>query len=112
MTRLNMEEVTDRYQIPGGGYLTFNPTDPGLFLRLEKLQEQVAALTVTDPVETDKALKKLLSQALGPGNDVNEALGGVSLFAVTRSGCTVLESLIGGLLPVLQEGAEQCAETC
>ena len=111
MMELRMESVTQTYQIPGGGTLQFNPADPALFLRLEKLQGAVKDLTVTDPEQLDQQLKGLISTALGPGNDLNEALGGVSLFAMTKSG-TVLESLISALMPVLQEGAEQCAETC
>ena len=111
MMKLQMAAVTQTYQIPGGGTLRFNPADPALFLRLEKLQEEVSKLSTTDPDGLDQQLKKLISTALGPGNDLNEALGGVSLFAMTKSG-TVLESLLGGLMPILREGAEQCAENC
>ena len=110
--KLQMEPVYQTFTLPGGGKLQFNPTDPALFLRLERLQQQVEELPKNDPVTLDRQLKELLSAALGPGNDLHAALGGVSLFALTKSGKTVLESLLSGLLPVLQEGAEQCAENC
>ncbi len=110
--KLSMEPVNQVFQIPGGGVLRFNPTDPALFLRLEQLQTRVEKLNEENPEKLDKALKKLLSEALGPGNDLHSALGGVSLFALTKSGKTVLENLLTALGPVLREGAEQCAENC
>ena len=112
MMELNMAPVCQVFRIPGGGALRFNPADPALFLRLEQLEEQVAALPQTDPVALDHRLKDLLGQALGPGNDLNDALGGVSLFAVDPQGKTVLENLLSALAPILREGAEQCAESC
>lgn len=112
MMKLSMEPVMEEFRIPGGGSLRFNPTDPAVFLRLEQLQDQVSRLTQTEPVALDVAIKKLLGEALGPGNDVDRALGGVSLFALTKSGKTVLENLLDALGPILREGAEQCAENC
>lgn len=112
MMELKMEPVSRIFQIPGGGTLQFNPADPNLFLRLEQLNQRVAELPVEDPVQLDRDVKKLIDETLGRGNDLHQALGGVSLFALTKSGKTVLEALIEGLLPILQEGAEQCAENC
>ena len=112
MIKLQVDSGLRTYRIPGGGVLRFNPADPALFLRLEQLQQQLQHLESTDPLQLDKDMKDMLSKALGAGNDVDAALGGVSLFARNRSGCTVLESLLGALMPVLQEGAEQCAENC
>ena len=112
MMKLSMESVAEEFQIPGGGSLRFNPTDPALFLRLERLEQEVAAQPQTTPEELDMALKKLLGETLGPGNDLHSALGGVSLFAVTGTGKTVLEALLEALLPILREGAERCAESC
>lgn len=112
MMELSMEPVSREFQIPGGGILRFNPADPALFLRLEQLESRAAELPKTDPVQLDRALKELLSEVLGPGNDLHSALCGVSLFAVGRDGRTVLEALMAALAPILQEGAEQCAENC
>lgn len=112
MMKLKMEAVSRAFQIPGGGCLRFNPADPALFLRLEQIEARVKALPQDDPVKLDMAVKQLLGEALGPGNDLHSALGGVSLFALTKSGKTVLEAFLEGLLPILQEGAEQCAESC
>lgn len=112
MSTLSMEPVSHQFQIPGGGTLRFNPADPALFIRLEQLQGRVAELKQTDPAELDLALKQLLGETLGPGNDLHSALHGVSLFAVCRDGKTVLDGLLSALLPILREGAEQCAENC
>ncbi len=112
MMKLSMEPVNQVFHIPGGGSLRFNPADPALFLRLEQLQARVEALPRTDLNRLDRDMKKLLGEALGPGNDLHSALGGVSLFALTKSGKTVLENLLHALMPVLREGAEQCAESC
>lgn len=112
MMKLQMESVVEEFRIPGGGALRFNPADPNLFLRLEQLQDRVAGLEGNTPEELDLRLKKLLDETFGAGNDLHSALGGVSLFAVTGAGNTVLEALLEALLPILQEGAERCAETC
>jgi len=112
MMKLQMESVVEEFQIPGGGTLRFNPADPALFLRLEQLQDRIAGLEGSTPEELDRSMKKLLDETLGPGNDLHSALGGVSLFAITGAGSTVLEALLEALLPVLREGAERCAETC
>lgn len=112
MMKLQMESVVEEFQIPGGGKLQFNPADPALFLRLEQLQDRVAQLDGSSPRELDLRLKKVLDETFGPGNDLHSALGGVSLFAVTGAGNTVLEALLEALLPILREGAERCAQTC
>lgn len=112
MMELKMEPVSRVFRIPGGGKLRFNPADPALFLRLEQLEQRVATLPHSDPIQLDSALKELLAETLGPGNDLHEALGGVSLFAVDKKGRTVLDNLLAALAPILQEGAEQCAENC
>ena len=112
MMKLQMEPVYQVFKLPGGGSLRFNPTDPGLFIRLEQIQPRLERLSYDDPVQLDRQLKELLNSALGPGNDLDAALGGVSLLALTKSGKTVLENLLEALYPVLREGAEQCAENC
>ena len=107
---MTVDSGVQYFELPGG-VLRFNPADPALFLRLEQLPEQVARLP-DEPLEADRELKKLLSWVLGPGNDVDRALQGVSLLARGTNGRTVLENFMGALRPILEEGARQCAENC
>ena len=109
MKKLRLDSGVETYSLPGGGVLRFNPADPALHLRLERLQTQTENLTGTVE-EVDRQVKNLLNQVLGPGNDLDKALGGVSLFAVTQNGNTVLQNLLDALTPIFQEGAERCAQ--
>lgn len=95
-----------------GGELRFNPADPALYSRLEQLEEKLAGLPTDDPQELDRQAKAVLDWVFGAGNDVDKALGGVSLFAVGANGQPVLLNLLEALAPVLQEGIERCAALC
>ncbi len=112
MKKLRVDSGTEVFRLPGG-VLRFNPADPGLFLRLEqadgRLKEIDQAVSLQ---EADRQLKELLNWVLGPGNDVDAALGGVCMFARGFNGRTVLENFLEALTPILQEGAEKCAESC
>ena len=107
---MTVDSGVQYFELPGG-ILRFNPADPALFLRLEQLQEKLEQLP-EEPLQADEELKKLLSWVLGPTNDVDGALQGVSLLARGSNGKTVLENFMGALSPILEEGARQCAENC
>ena len=112
MRKLRVDSGTEVFRLPGG-VLRFNPADPGLFLRLEQADEKLRAIDGDISLqEADRQIKELLNWILGPGNDVDGALGGVNLFAVGFNGQTVLQNLLEALTPVLREGAEKCAESC
>lgn len=112
MKKLRVDSGTEIFRLPGG-VLRFNPADPGLFLRLEQADERLRAIDENISVQAaDRQIKELLNWVLGPGNDVDTALGGVNLFARGFNGRTVLQNLLDALAPVLQEGAERCAENC
>lgn len=108
MKKLRMDSGVETYCLPGGGVLRFNPADPALHLRLERLADQGENLSGSLE-EMDTKIKDMLNTVLGGGNDLHKALGGVSLFAITANGNTVLENLMAALTPILQEGAERCA---
>lgn len=112
MKKLKIDSGVELFRLPGG-VLRFNPADPGLFLRLEQAQEKLKTLDSTVSVQdADLQVKELLNWVLGPGNDVHTALCGVNLFAPGFNGKPVLQNLMEALTPVLQQGAEKCAETC
>lgn len=99
------------FDLPGG-QLRFNPADPALFGRLEQLEEKLFAIQASDPWVFDRQAKQVLNWFFGPGNDVDKALGGISLMAQGSNGKSVLENLLEAFVPVLREGMERCAATC
>jgi len=125
MENLNLDLGAVEYRITGGGVLRFNPADPNVYGRfldarqdLERLQKafqkkakaakegaQVLALLQ----EADRALKDLLG-LIFPGNDFDEAVGGVNLLAVNPSGKTVAESLLTALEDILSRGAKSLVD--
>ena len=92
-----------------GGSICFNPTDPALYQRLEEFVDGLEQLPDT-PQEADAAMKEKLNWVLGPGNDVHQALQGVSLLARGSNGKRVLENFMEALMPILKAGLEQCKE--
>lgn len=108
---MEMDLGMQAFELPGG-VLRFNPADPALFGRLEQLEDKLRAVVTRDPWEFDRQAKDILNWVLGGSNDVDKALGGVSLLALGQNGRTVMQNLLEALAPILQEGAERCAATC
>lgn len=122
MNQLHVDLGMEEFAL-GNGVLRFNPSDPNLYTRflglteqLEQLQKQLqkGVEMADDPAdllrlleETDRQFKTLLTQVFGEENDFFRLLEGVNLLALTGSGETVAESLMGALEPVLTQGAER-----
>lgn len=106
---MEMDLGLEVFQLPGGE-LRFNPADPALLSRLEQLDQRLAEIDTTDLQELDRQAKAVLNWVLGPGNDVDKALGGISLLAIGKNGRPVLQNLLDALTPVFREGIVRCAE--
>ena len=121
MEKLNFDTGVVTYRIPGHGALRFNPADPNLYGRFYEAQEKFAALekeladttgdAVTDLRAADRKLKALLGWLLGGDNDVDKALGGLSLLAVCGDGHSVIANLMDALQKVIEQGAARLAES-
>lgn len=96
------------YELPGG-VLRFNPLDPALYMRLEQLEERLKNIPTDDPDTFDRQAKSVLNWIFGGCNDVDKALGGVSLLARAANGKSVFTNFLEAFAPVFQEGIEQCA---
>lgn len=108
----------------GGGILRFNPGDPnvyGRFLEARQkflaLEEQLSAQPPCDGqqaigllTDTDRKVKELLSWVFGSWNDFDAMLGGTNLMAVAGNGERVITNLFAALQPILEEGAQACAD--
>ena len=120
MEKLNLDTGVVTYRIPGCGTLRFNPADPNLYGRFYEAQEKFAVLeqemlsaqgdTVALMGMADQKLKALLGWMLGGDNDLDKALGGVSLLAVCGNGHTLAANLMAALQKILEEGAARLAE--
>ena len=121
MEKLNFDTGVVSYRIPGHGVLRFNPADPNLYGRFYEAQEKFAALekeladapqdAVTALRAADEKLKALLGWLLGGDNDVDKALGGLSLLAVCGDGRSVAANLLEALQEVIEKGAARLAES-
>lgn len=121
MEKLNLDTGVVTYRIPGYGTLRFNPADPNLYGRFYEAQERFAALeqelanTPGEPVAlmrtADEKLKALLGWMLGGDNDLDKALGGVSLLAVCGNGRTLAANLMDALQQVLEAGAARLVQS-
>jgi len=121
MEKLNFDTGVVTYRIPGHGALRFNPADPNLYGRFYEAQEKFAALekeladtpqdAVTALRTADRKLKALLGWLLGGDNDVDKALGGLSLLAVCGDGRSVIANLMDALQKVIEQGAARLAES-
>jgi hypothetical protein len=117
MEKLQFDSGVRTFRVNGGEKLSFNPSDPNLYARLEaaaetlgRLQKEMAGENVPKMLmETDKQLKKLLSEIF-PGNDMEKLFGGVNLLAPTATGKCVFENFMAALSPILERGAESCAK--
>ena len=130
MEQLSFDSGIREYKINNNGLLRFNPGDPNVYARFmeasEKIQEveraMEAKLKALDDSETngaavlqiiaeaDKQMKETLNWVFGKGNDFDEILEGVNLMAVATNGERVVSNLLNALLPIIQEGAENCAK--
>lgn len=119
MEKIIFDAGVKSYRINGGAVLKFNPADPNLYQRFMDAVDKIKALEETmkniqgDPLEqlcsADKQVKQTLSWVFGADNDFDQILGGVNLLAVASNGERVITNLLQALLPVLTEGARQCA---
>lgn len=117
MNKLEIDCGVQEYRIPGAGVLRFHPGDPNIYSRLSqaaKKLEQLPLDQTEDPIaameKADRELKALVNWVLGGENDVDQALGGISLLAVAKNGRTVAENLFQALERVLRQGAQQLAK--
>lgn len=130
MEQLTFDSGIREYKINNNGVLRFNPGDPNVYARFmeasEKIQEAestmeakmkalekskdsgVAVLQLL--AEVDKQMKEILNWVFGKGNDFDEILEGVNLLAVATNGERVVTNLLNALLPIIQDGAENCAK--
>ena len=128
MEILNFDSGIREYKINNNGVLRFNPGDPNVYARfmeasekilgIEKdMTEKAAELKENDGAavlrlltDADKQMKDVLGWAFGNGNDFDEIMEGVNLMAVATNGERVITNLLNALLPIIQEGAETCAQ--
>lgn len=130
MEKIVFDSGIKEYEINNNGVLRFNPSDPNVYARFFDAAEQIQQIEkdltekgkalATDEEngeakirlmqEADKKVKELLGQVFGAGNDFDELLGGVNLLAVAVNGERVVTNLMQALLPVIEQGANRCAE--
>lgn len=125
MERLEFDSGVKEFALGGGGVLRFNPRDPNLYARFLEAREQFAQMeqeldakaralengydgpgVLALMGEADRKLKTVLTQVLGQGNDLEQALGGVNLLTVADNGQRIINNLLDALQPVLVAGAE------
>ena len=128
MEKITFDSGIREYAINGTGVLRFNPNDPNVYDRLLKslddikdvekdLVEQSKQVSNNDGssvlrlmAHADKRIKDILNTIFGAGNDFDDILRGVNVMAVCGNGERVITNLMNALIPILQEGAEQCAK--
>ena len=133
MEKLIFDSGIREFQINNNGVLRFNPADPNVYARLvesgEKINQVEAELiakvqsVVPDEgdrangiavvqlmAEADKHVKGILAWIFGDENDFNQIFGGMNLMAVGANGERLLTNFLNAILPVIQEGAEECAK--
>ena len=128
MEILNFDSGIREYKINNNGILRFNPGDPNVYARFveasEKIQEiekdmtaKAAELKEDDGAavlrllaDADQQMKDVLGWVFGKGNDFNDIMEGVNLMAVATNGERVITNLLNALLPIIQQGAEECAQ--
>ena len=129
MEKITFDNGIKSFKINGDGVLRFNPADPNVYARFMEAAEKIGAIeadmvkageslsaedgtsVVKLLTEADRQIKDILSWAFGKNNDFNEIMGGVSLMASASNGERVITNLIAALMPIIAEGAEQCANT-
>lgn len=110
-------------QLPDGtvtGTVRFNPADPGIAARWNKIRREVESLSekamdaqgddVLDALqEADERIKSCIDYAFGA--KVSEGFfGGQSCFGVCGDGATVLEHVLDALAPVIEASMQAGAK--
>ena len=96
------------------GTIRFNPADPGLAGRWEKVEKELEPLKDTDisiseTVELDQRIKDKIDYALG--SPVSGVLfGGLSCFALCEDGKLVFEHILDALRPLIEEAQTTAAK--
>lgn len=132
MQHLTIDTGVQEYSVNGRGVLRFNPGDPNLYHRffaagepLARLDDELnralaeveqntgltenarAAMALELLAQCDAKLKALLGDIFGPENDIDAAVEGVNLAALSTNGKRVVQNLLEALAPILREGARR-----
>lgn len=130
MEKLSFDIGVREFQINDDGVLRFNPSDPNVYARFYDAVEEIQSVedelvakgkkldqekengeaVVRLMEEADSKVKALLAKVFGARNDFHQILGGVNLLAVATNGERVITNLLNALTPIIQEGAERCAQ--
>lgn len=130
MEKIIFDSGVKEYQINDNGVLRFNPSDPNVYARFFDAAEQIQAIekdlvakgedlqdkentgeaAILLMKEADKKVKDILGDVFGTGNDFDQMLGGVNLLAVACNGERVITNLMQALLPIIEDGAQKCAD--
>ena len=129
MENITFDSGIRTYKINGSGVLRFNPADPNLYSRffdaadklreIEKELEEEGKNRGEEPLNgemivrlmasADKKAKRILADVFDKGNDFDQVFGGVNVLAVAGNGERVITNFIEAIIPIIQEGAESCA---
>lgn len=130
MLNIVFDSGVREFKINDSGVLRFNPSDPNVYNRffdaLEEIksieqdlvkkgealneEKETGEVVIRLMAETDQKAKELLSKTFGGDNDFNKILGGVNVMAIANNGERVITNFLHAILPVIQEGAEKCAQ--
>ncbi len=128
MEKLTFDSGIKEYQLNGSGVLRFNPNDPNVYARLldamddiqnvekalvekaKEIPQDDGAAVLRLMAEADKQMKEILNHVFGGENNFDQILGGINVMAVCDNGERAITNLLNALVPIIQEGAEQCAK--
>lgn len=130
MEKLIFDTGMKSFTVNDGGVLRFNPSDPNVYARFVEAAAKIQAVE-DDMVkkaqsikaegeeageaalklmkEADQEMKKILGWVFGEINDFEKIFAGVNLMAVGENGERVITNFISALLPIMQTGAQKCA---
>jgi len=130
MEKLIFDTGLKSFTVNDGGVLRFNPSDPNVYARFVEAAAKIQAVE-DDMVkkaqsikaegeeageaalklmkEADQEMKKILGWVFGEINDFEKIFAGVNLMAVGENGERVITNFISALLPIMQSGAQKCA---
>ena len=130
MEKLIFDTGLKSFTVNDGGVLRFNPSDPNVYARFVEATAKIQAVE-DDMVkkaqsikaegeeageaalklmkEADQEMKKILGWVFGEINDFEKIFAGVNLMAVGENGERVITNFISALLPIMQTGAQKCA---